>query len=46
MDDAYVELDNWAVFGSFEEHRLVSAASMYPWDSAQHDYLVMLHAAA
>lgn len=35
MDDANVELDNWAVFGSFEEHRLVSAASMYPWDNAQ-----------
>ncbi|MGG4442786.1 GNAT family N-acetyltransferase [Brevibacillus fortis] len=30
--DAYVELDHWAVFGSFEENRLVSAASMYPWE--------------
>ncbi|WP_374020919.1 GNAT family N-acetyltransferase [Paenibacillus thiaminolyticus] len=35
LDDAYVELDHWAVFGSFEQNRLVSAASMYPWDNAQ-----------
>ncbi|MFF0826384.1 GNAT family N-acetyltransferase [Brevibacillus sp. NPDC003359] len=32
LDDAYVELDHWAVFGSFEQKRLVSAASMYPWE--------------
>lgn len=32
LDDAYVELDHWAVFGSFEQDRLVCAASMYPWD--------------
>ncbi|MET4427217.1 GNAT family N-acetyltransferase [Mycolicibacterium sp. 624] len=32
-DDASVELDHWAVFGAFDEDsRLVSAASMYPWD--------------
>lgn len=31
LDDAYVELDHWAVFGSFENDRLVCAASMYPW---------------
>ncbi len=31
LDDAYVELDHWAVFGSFEQNRLVCAASMYPW---------------
>lgn len=35
LDDAYVELDHWAVFGSFEQGRLVSAASMYPWENAQ-----------
>ncbi|WP_232276045.1 GNAT family N-acetyltransferase [Paenibacillus sp. 481] len=35
LDDAYVELDHWAVFGSFEQHSLVSAASMYPWGNAQ-----------
>ncbi|MCL1699441.1 GNAT family N-acetyltransferase [Lysinibacillus sp. Bpr_S20] len=32
LDDAYVELDHWAVFGSFERNRLVCAASMYPWE--------------
>lgn len=33
LEDAYVELDHWAAFGSFEGDRLVSAASMYPWDN-------------
>ncbi|XOK61132.1 GNAT family N-acetyltransferase [Paenibacillus elgii] len=36
LDDAYVELDHWAVFGSFEHNRLVSAASMYPWGEDSH----------
>ncbi|QNM96597.1 GNAT family N-acetyltransferase [Chitinimonas koreensis] len=31
LDDAYVELDHWAVFGAFEQDCLVCAASMYPW---------------
>lgn len=35
LDDAYVELDHWAVFGSFEQNRLVSVASMYQWESSQ-----------
>lgn len=35
LDDAYVELDHWTVFGSFEQNRLVSAASMYPWGNAK-----------
>lgn len=35
LDDAYVELAHWAVFGSFEQNRLVSAASMYPWENSQ-----------
>ncbi|MEX3623012.1 GNAT family N-acetyltransferase [Viridibacillus arvi] len=35
LDDAYVELDHWAVFGSFDQNRLVSATSMYPWENAQ-----------
>ncbi|WP_227011822.1 GNAT family N-acetyltransferase [Paenibacillus lutimineralis] len=35
LDDAYVELDHWAVFGSFEQNRLVSAASMYPWENSR-----------
>lgn len=36
LDDAYVELDHWAVFGSFEQNRLVCAASMYPWGGDGH----------
>ncbi len=32
LDDAYVELDHWAVFGAFEAEHLVCAASMYPWN--------------
>ncbi|GAB3529761.1 GNAT family N-acetyltransferase [Arthrobacter monumenti] len=35
LDDAYVELGHWAVFGSFENNRLVSAASMYPWRDSE-----------
>ncbi|WP_220388550.1 GNAT family N-acetyltransferase [Paenibacillus aquistagni] len=36
LDDAYIELDHWAVFGSFDEQQqLVSAASMYPWENAR-----------
>lgn len=31
LDNAYVELDHRAVFGSFEQDSLVCAASMYPW---------------
>lgn len=37
LDDAYVELDHWAVLGAFEGERLVCAASMYPWDDAADD---------
>lgn len=33
LDDAYVELEHWAVFGSFEQNQLVCAASMYPWEN-------------
>jgi len=32
LDDASVGLDHWTVFGSFEQNRLVCAASMYPWE--------------
>src|SRR5579859_4534736 len=35
LDDAYVELDHWAVFGAFVQDRVVTAASMYPWGGAQ-----------
>ncbi|MGN7703552.1 GNAT family N-acetyltransferase [Cellulosimicrobium sp. 22601] len=32
LDDAYVELDHWAVFGAVDDDgRLVAAASAYPW---------------
>ncbi|WP_434627405.1 GNAT family N-acetyltransferase [Chromobacterium sp. CV08] len=34
LDDAYVELDHWAVFGALDGERLVSAASMYRWGDA------------
>ena len=33
-DDAFVELDHWAVFGCFDGDRLVSAASACPWENA------------
>ncbi|GAA3226376.1 GNAT family N-acetyltransferase [Oerskovia jenensis] len=35
LDDAYVELDHWAVFGAFEGERLVAAASTYPWGDSR-----------
>jgi GNAT superfamily N-acetyltransferase len=31
LDNVYVELDHWAVFGAFEHECLVCAASMYSW---------------
>ncbi len=31
LDEAFVELDHWLVFGYFVDERLVSATSMYPW---------------
>jgi len=33
-DDAFVELDHWAVFGAVVDGELVSAASAYPWGAA------------
>lgn len=35
LDAAYVELHHWAVFGSFEQSKLVCAASMYPWKESK-----------
>ncbi|MFF2623919.1 GNAT family N-acetyltransferase [Oerskovia jenensis] len=35
LDDAYVELDHWAVFGAFEGERLVAAASTYSWAASR-----------
>lgn len=32
LEDAYVELDHWAVFGCFRKNRLVSAASAILWN--------------
>ncbi|GAA3168169.1 MULTISPECIES: GNAT family N-acetyltransferase [Streptomyces] len=32
LEDAYVELDHWAVYGAFEDGRLAAVASMYPWN--------------
>ena len=34
VDEAFVELDHWLVFGCFVDDKLVSAASMYPWDDS------------
>lgn len=31
LNEAFVELDHWLVFGTFIDDKLVSAASMYPW---------------
>jgi RimJ/RimL family protein N-acetyltransferase len=31
LDEAFVELDHWLVFGTFAGDTLASAASMYPW---------------
>ncbi|MBM6621117.1 GNAT family N-acetyltransferase [Micrococcaceae bacterium RIT802] len=31
LDEAYVELDHWAVFGALAENRLACVASAYPW---------------
>lgn len=33
-EDAFVELDHWAVFGCFDGNRLVSAASAILWDES------------
>jgi RimJ/RimL family protein N-acetyltransferase len=33
-DDAFVELDHWAVFGAIVDGELVSAASAYPWSNS------------
>lgn len=35
MDEAFVELDHWLVFGTFVDGRLAAAASMYPWDGTR-----------
>lgn len=35
LDEAFVELDHWLVFGTFIDDALVSAASMYPWSGTR-----------
>jgi predicted GNAT family acetyltransferase len=35
LDEAFVELDHWLIFGTFVDARLVAAASMYPWQGTQ-----------
>lgn len=35
LDGAYVELDHRAVFGAFDEDRLVCAASIYAWEDTK-----------
>lgn len=35
LEDAFVELDHWAVFGCFDGGRLVSAASACPWENSR-----------
>ncbi len=35
LDEAFVELDHWLVFGTFVGDRLASAVSMYPWDGTR-----------
>lgn len=35
LDEAYVELDHWLVYGAFAQGPLVSAASLYPWDETR-----------
>ncbi|MEU9806981.1 GNAT family N-acetyltransferase [Mycobacterium sp. NPDC050853] len=34
LDNAQVELDHWAVFGSFDNGRLVAVSSIYQWEDA------------
>lgn len=35
LDNAYVELDHWAVYGLFVREHLVCAASLYPWEDSK-----------
>lgn len=35
LDDAFVELDHWLVYGTFADGILVAAASMYPWGATR-----------
>ncbi|MBH0110914.1 GNAT family N-acetyltransferase [Salinibacterium sp. NG22] len=35
LDEAFVELDHWLVYGTFADDRLIAASSMYPWQGSQ-----------
>ncbi|MBH0117311.1 GNAT family N-acetyltransferase [Salinibacterium sp. NG253] len=35
LDEAFVELDHWLVYGTFTDDQLVAASSMYPWRGSQ-----------
>lgn len=35
IDEAFVELDHWLVYGTFAEGELVAAASAYPWQNTR-----------
>lgn len=35
LDGAFVELNHWKVYGIFEDHQLVAATSMYPWENTK-----------
>lgn len=35
LDEAFVELDHWLVFGTVVDDRIVAAASTYPWNGTQ-----------
>lgn len=35
LDEAFVELDHWLVYGRFVGDELVAAASMYPWSGTR-----------
>lgn len=35
LDEAFVELDHWLVYGTFADDQLVAASSMYPWRGSQ-----------
>lgn len=35
LDEAFVELDHWLVYGAFADGKLAAIASMIPWSSSQ-----------
>lgn len=35
LEEAFVELDHWLVFGTLVDDRIVAVATMYPWDGTR-----------